>query len=168
MIILIIVVIILLILLAILNKVPPVNNEEVTETRYDLSKYQTKHYIMTSTELTFYRILKDITDELELTIFPQVRLEQIIQVSDKNSKDRNRIKSRSIDYTIVSNKNCKIILCIELDDNSHKRASVQRTDEFRNNLFKKVGIPLYRIEVKDMYNKESIRSILKESLHNQN
>ncbi len=165
MIILIIIVIILVILLAILNKVPPINNEEVVETKYDLSKYQTKHYIMTSTELTFYRILKEITDELDLTIFPQVRLEQIIQVSDKNSKDRNRIKSRSIDYTIVNNNNCKIVLCVELDDYSHNRESVKKTDEFRNNLFSKVGIPLYRIQVKDMYNKEEVRKILQERLH---
>lgn len=164
--ILIIVVIILVILIAILNKVPPVNTniDEEIPLQYDLSKYQTKHYIMTQTELKFYRILKEITDKLELSIFPQVRLEQIVQVIDNNVKDRNKIKSRSIDYTIVNNKNCKIISCIELDDDSHNRPNVKKVDEFKNNVFKKVGIPLHRIKVQNNYNKDELEKILQEDL----
>lgn len=56
---------------------------------------------MTQTELNFYRKLKTITDKLELTIFPEVDLERIINVKDNDNLYRNRIKSRCIDFTIV-------------------------------------------------------------------
>ncbi len=139
------------------------NNMQSTPTanvEYDLSKYESKQYVMTQTELIFYRELKKITDELELSIFPQVDLERIIQVKDNNNSDRNRIKSRSIDFTIVNNKNCKIISCIELDDYTHNRESAKKADSFKNDLFQKVGIPLHRIKVLNSYNLEEIKSTL--------
>lgn len=148
------------------NKVDYINNEKYTNTiKYiDLSKYHTDTYIMTHTELLFYRELKKITDKLQLLIFPQVRLERIINVYDGNYTDRNRIKSRSIDYAIVNNQNCKIICCIELDDYSHNSKKVKEVDEFKNELFRKVRIPLYRIKVSSYYNLEELENKIKENL----
>lgn len=175
MIILIIIVIILIILIAILNRKPPIkkedNQEETNENEEiiqqdDLSKYRKKTYIMTKNELFFYRVLKQATDELNLSIFPQVRLENIIEVIDKNNKDRNKIKSRSVDFTIVENEKCKIIACIELDDSTHERASIKEKDEIRNNLFEKVGIPLHRIKVQYNYNKDELKNILEQDIKN--
>ena len=116
---------------------------------------------MTQTELKFYRELKKVTDELELIIFPQINLERIINVKDNNKVDRNRIKSRSIDFTIVNNKNCKIVCCIELDDYTHNRENVKKLDNFKNELFKQVNIPLYRVKVSNIYNLEEIREKFK-------
>lgn len=142
----------------------PRNNGEQSKTDNSLSNYTTKGYVMTRTELIFYRKLKEITDELNLSIFSQVNLERIIQVKDNNNVDRNKIKSRSIDYTIVNNKNCGIIACIELDDYSHKRENIKRRDEFINQLFKQVNIPLYRIEVKYEYNMYEIKELIKQAM----
>lgn len=130
----------------------------------DLSKFQSNGYIMTQTELIFYKELKKVTDKLKLEIFPQVNLERIINVYDNNFSDRNRIKSRSIDYSIVNNKNCKIVCCIELDDYTHNRQEVKKTDEFKNQLFKKVRIPLYRIKVSSNYDLEKLEYKIKEHL----
>lgn len=126
-----------------------------------LDNYVTKKYIMTQTELQFYRELKKVTDKLNLTIFSQVNLERIVQVKDNNTKDRNRIKSRSIDYTIVNNENCKVICCIELDDYTHNSQKAKINDHFKDELFKKVNIPLHRIKVNNNYNLEQIENILK-------
>lgn len=167
MIIVILVVIVLIILAIVLNKPSnSITNEgsKDNEEQYNLSSYTSKGYIMTLTELTFYRKLKNITDELELSIFPQVNLERIIQVKDNNFSDRNRIKSRSIDYTIVNNKNCRVVACIELDDGSHYKTSVRKNDEFKNKLFEHVGIPLHRIWVKDNYNTEEIKEMLEKDI----
>lgn len=163
---LIIIMIILIVILSIINKnssyigTSALPNEPINE----LNKYVTNNYIMTQTELKFYRELKKVTDKLEVTIFPQVNLERIINVKDNNIKDRNRIKSRSIDFSIVNNKNCKIICCIELDDYTHNRNKTKIIDNFKNELFKKVNIPLYRIKVENNYNLEQIENIIKESL----
>lgn len=139
-------------------------NNIINSDSIDLSKYQSNGYIMTQTELVFYRELKKVTDKLELSIFPQVDLERIINVNDNNNKDRNRIKSRSIDFSIVNNKNCKIICCIELDDYTHNRQNVQKSDNFKNELFKQVKIPLKRVKVNSYYNLEELENMIKESL----
>ena len=138
--------------------------DEKVENNIDLTMYEKNDYVMTQTELKFYRELKKVTDKMELTIFPQVDLERFIKVKDNNNKDRNRIKSRSIDFTIVNNKNCKIICCIELDDYTHNWENVKKSDEFKNNLFNKVGLKLYRIKVAEKYNIEDIEKIIKESI----
>ncbi len=130
----------------------------------DLEKYIAKEYIMTRTERKFYIELKKITDELDMTIFPQVDLERIIKVIDNNYRDRNRIKSRNIDYTIVKNTSYKILCCIELDDYTHNTKKAQKADEFKNELFEKVGIPLHRIEVSNNYDKEEIKKLLQQDL----
>ena len=46
----------------------PRNNGKQSKTDNSLSNYTTKGYVMTRTELIFYRKLKEITDELNLSI----------------------------------------------------------------------------------------------------
>ena len=141
------------------------NQKEILKEKLDKSKnldnFISNKYVMTQTELKFYRELKQITDKLNLSIFPQINLERLIEVKDKNNRDRNRIKSRSIDYTIVNNNNCKVICCIELDDYAHERVNVKANDIFKNKLFEKVNIPLHRIKVSNNYNLEQIEQIIK-------
>lgn len=119
-----------------------------------LSNYQTNNYLMTPTELSFYKQLKPITDNLQLSIFPQVNLERMITTVTPTPADRNRIKSRSIDFTIVNSKNCRIVCCIELDDYTHNREKSKQADEFKNSLFEYVKIPLYRIKVSSNYSEQ--------------
>jgi len=159
------VILIFVIIVLILEKI--VNNKTNNKTKENtanLSNYIKKNYVMTQTELIFYRELKKVTDKLELSIFPQVNLERIINVKDNNKADRNRIKSRSIDYTIVNNKNCKIVCCIELDDYTHNYQNRTERDNFINELFDTVGIQLHRIKVNNYYNLEELENKIKESL----
>lgn len=145
-------IIVIFVILAIIVIFPKKNTEGIKITdNVVLSNFTTNKYVMTQTELIFYRKLKEMTDKMEMNIFPQINLERIIETKNKNNADRNRIKSRSIDYTIVNNKNCKIICCIELDDNSHNRESAKKADKFKDDIFKQVNIPLYRIKVTNNY-----------------
>ena len=128
--------------------------------KYDLSQYTTNNTIMTPTEQDFYEELKYVTDKLNMTIFSQVNMERLIKVKDGNWGDRGRIKSRSIDYVIVNNRTNKVVCCIELDDYTHNYRSVKETDDFRNELFKKVGIPLHRIKVSRYYCAEDISHMI--------
>ena len=83
-------------LLKILFGVEPIGNIKNNTSNIDYSKYYKKEYVMTQAELKFYKNLKTITDELDLTIFPQVDLERIINVKNNINAYRNRIKSRRI------------------------------------------------------------------------
>ena len=139
-----------LIIIAILIAISLFLNEKTKDNipkTINFSNFQKKEYIMTQAELKFYRELKQITDKLELSIFPQVQLEKIISVRNNNRNYRNRIKSRTIDFAIVTNKNCKIVCCIELDDYTHNYQNRIKRDEFINKLFETTKAKLLRYDL---------------------
>ncbi len=125
--------------------------------------YYTNKKIMTETEKNFYIELKKITDNLNMSIFPQIDLERLIKVKDNNYSYRNRIKSRSIDFTIVNNNNYNVVCCIELDDKTHNKESRIKRDEFINELFKNVNINLIRVKVGN-YDFDMIKNKIKEAM----
>ena len=137
------------------------NSYKVEKTvKYD-EKYLKKDYLLTQTELKFYKVLKQITDELNLVICPQVTLYQIVQ--NKNFKDFNKIQNKSIDF-VIAEPNLKIKFCIELDDYTHNRNKRIKRDEFINKLFSDLGIKLIRIPVQKFYNLEELKQKIQESL----
>ena len=115
--------------------------------------YEKKEYLLTRNELKFYKQLKKITDKLNLTIFAQVSLYQIIK--NKEFKDFNKIRSKSIDF-VITEANGKIRLCIELDDATHNYNSRIERDNFVNYIFKQSNLKLLRIPVQDFYNLEDL------------
>ena len=125
------------------------------------TKYVKKEYLLTETELKFYKQLKKITDELNLTICPQVTLYEILR--NKDYKDFNKIQSKSIDF-VITEPNLKIKLCIELDDTSHYRNKRIQRDIFINKLFNDLDIKLLRVPVQNFYNLEELQCKIKESL----
>lgn len=141
-------VIIILMMDIILNKMPKQERDEIKNE--DLSSlYEKKTYLLTQNELKFYKLLKNITDKNNLNIFSQVALYEIIRY--KNIKDFNKIKSKTIDF-VITDSNCKIKLCIELDDPTHIKENRQKRDEFINKLFKDLNIKLLRIPTQNYYN----------------
>ena len=153
-------VIIILMMDLILNKIPKQEREEIKNE--DLSSlYEKKTYLLTQNELKFYKLLKNITDKNNLNLFCQVALYEIIK--SKNIKDFNKIKSKTIDF-VITDVNCKIKLCIELDDPTHIKENRQKRDEFVDNLFKELNIKLIRIPVQSYYNLNELENKIKESL----
>lgn len=125
--------------------------EELTEDKdksIDLSPYK-RSYLLTNREYAFFKSLKPITDKLNLHILTKVRLEDIVKVDSKlpykeRNAARNRVKSRHLDFVLVDPDTFYVKLAIELDDNSHDNQKSQQTDEFKNKLLDKIGLPLIR------------------------
>lgn len=124
-------------------------------------KYYRKNYLLTQNELKFYRLLKEITDSLGYSLFCQVSLYEI--VNSKNFKDFAKIKSKSIDF-VITQENCKILMCIELDDKSHEKQKRIERDNFLMKLFNDLGIKFLRIPVQNFYDIEELKNKIKESL----
>lgn len=133
------------------------NNQNVNIKEYP---YKSK-LLLTKTEYAFFKELKKITDEKQYMICPKVRLEDFIEVTNKSEllKYRGYIKSRHIDF-LICDKNLHILFAIELDDYTHNTDKAKETDEFKNKLFDKIGIKLYRIRVNNNYT-ETIENIFK-------
>ncbi len=160
----IVIIIILVGIITYLEKKIQTNNstdEVIIKSNNYKEDYEKKEYLLTPTELKFYKLLKTITDELNYTLFTQIALYEIVNC--KNFKNFNKIKSKSIDF-IITEKNCKIKLCIELDDKTHNTNKRIERDTFINDMFKELDIKLLRIPVQNFYNIEELEQKIKESI----
>lgn len=159
----IVIIIILVSIITYLEKKIQTNNftdEVIIKSNNYKEDYKKKEYLLTPTELKFYKLLKTITDELNYTLFTQIALYEIVNC--KNFKNFNKIKSKSIDF-VITEKNCKIKLCIELDDKTHNTNKRIERDTFINDMFKELDIKLLRIPVQNFYNLEELKQKIQES-----
>lgn len=116
-------------------------------------EYQKKKYLLTTTELKFYKVLKEVTDKLNLVICPQVAMYEIIKT--KKQSTFNRISRKTVDFTICK-QNLEIVCCIELDDYTHNQIKRVKRDIFVNKVFADAGQKLLRIQVSNIYNKQEL------------
>lgn len=125
--------------------------------------YKKVNYFFTKNELNFYNVLKNITNEMNLTLFSKVRLADIIyleKINKSNIKYWNMIKSKHLDFLICDSKYFKPLLAIELDDTSHNKKDRIDRDNFINNALDSVKLPLYRMKVSDNYNSSDLKDII--------
>lgn len=131
--------------------------------------YKPKRYVTTLNELIFYQTLIEICKELDLILFSQVSLYNIIEVKQNLNNSLkatyfNKINKKSIDFVLVDKRNCRIKLCIELDDYTHYRRDRIKRDQFINELFKQLDINLLRYPVYKRYNKEILKRKIQENI----
>lgn len=107
----------------------------------DYNSYK-KKYLFTKNEFYFYKQLQKIAEEKNLIPLAKVRLADFIEVSNKSEymKYFAKIRSKHIDFLLLDKETLKIVVAIELDDNSHSNEK----DEFKNKLFEQINIPLIR------------------------
>lgn len=131
--------------------------------------YKPKRYVITLNELKFYTILMEIAKELDLIVFSQVSLYNIVHIRnnlDFRTKTTyfNKIAAKSIDFVLVDKLDCKIKLCIELDDSTHNQKKRIERDNFINQLFKDLEINLLRYPVYNVYYKETLKTKIIENM----
>lgn len=122
--------------------------------------YNSKQYIITLNELKLYKILLEIAKNLNLILLCQVSLYNIIESKNKYDGYFNKIKSKSIDFVLVKENNCKIELCIELDDKTHQYKNRIERDLFINKLFEQLNIKLLRIKSSKDYDEKKLKQTI--------
>lgn len=152
-----------------INSRPLQHHRYVIENENYKNYYRPKRYVITLNELKFYNILMEIAKELDLILFSQVSLYNILETKknlDPKTKQIyfNKIASKSIDFVLVNKKDCKIQLCIELDDSTHRQARRIKRDEFINKLFQDLEINLLRYPVYNVYYKETLKRKIQENI----
>ena len=159
------VVIIILIIEKFINKktdTEKVQNKQLNaEEKIDSMAFSKKDYLLTQNELKLYYLLKQITDKLDLNLFCQVAMYELVNC--KNFNSFNRIRSKSIDF-VITEKNCKIKCCIELDDSTHNKSSRKERDNVIDNIFKNANTKLIRIKVQNFYNLNELEEFIKANI----
>lgn len=131
--------------------------------------YKPKNYITSKKENIFYSVLLEIANELNYTLFAQVPLYAIIGLQDDLDASTktiyfNKISAKSIDFVLVDDK-CRVLLCIELDDSSHKYKKRIERDKFINKLFNDLNIGLLRYPVYPVYYKDTLKKKILEKIN---
>ena len=92
-----------------------------------------KKYLLTKNEYYFYKNLKELANKYNLQIITKVRLADLIEVNKGLSQNEwakyfGKIKAKHIDFALVDD--MKVVLLIELDDNSHHKPDRKARDTF--------------------------------------
>ena len=130
-------------------------NEDVSAVNYIPKQF------LTNNEYDFLTKFIDLEDELHINIVPQVNLASIIQ---KVSNSRfNTELFRNIDFGIFSADYSKVLLLIELNDESHNNFHRKKRDIKVHEICNKAGIKLITFYTRYSNEKEYVkRRILKE------
>lgn len=135
------------------NVTPQVQNESSEEIKLEEIKDEKIPYIrknlMTKNEWAFYKSLKPIADELNLSILCKTRIADLIEIEKGLNKSEwqtafNRINKKHIDFILCKPENLFPLLLIELDDNSHDTDKGKERDTFVEKVLEKTGYKLLR------------------------
>lgn len=113
--------------------------------------YAQRDYVISYQERNFYEMVRELLDR-DYDVLTQIRMADIVKLTnDPKDKGRyiNYILTRHIDFVIcdMRPKAPKALIGIELDDPTHRYRDRSESDEFKNSVFKQVGLPLLRFRV---------------------
>jgi len=133
------------------TKIIEENNDEEIEKELKNYNYRVNS-IITPRELWFFKYLKDFfKDDQNINIFTKIRLADLISVKGRHTFWEkqgllNKINRKHIDF-VISDTNWKIKCLIELDNWTHNKAKAKINDNFKNEVFESLWIPLLRFKI---------------------
>ncbi len=141
-----IILIILLIIFKIIQSFLDKNEDKKEVVSYDFNG-KIKDSPLKKAEKEFYKELKNSINLEKYEIFPKLRLADIF--TTENISDFNKIKSKTIDFTICD-KDLNFVLFIELDNNNYVKNKT--TDVKKDAIFKNSNIEILRIKPSEIDN----------------
>lgn len=137
-------------------------NETIQIPIYNKQQYQSLPYylmdsVMTYHETILFSILSDFCQKYKFVLLSKVRLADFIQpINTPNRKDYyhwfNRISAKHVDFLVCETETIKPLCAIELDDYTHRYKNRQDRDEFVDNVYKSIKLPILHIyEVREKY-----------------
>ncbi len=148
------------------SRVPPVHRWRhrvaIREGEYP---YYAKKCLLTKSEREFYQALQAAVDG-RFTIAMSVRLADVINCSRESwSKGYGPlISSKQLDFVLCEPHSTRIVLAIELDDETHGLADRRERDEFLDNAMRAAGVPLLRVVAASSYDVAVLRNAIKNAV----
>ena len=103
--------------------------------------------LLSEVEAKFYDCLESLSGG-RCRIMCKPRLADFIDHED--GAGFNKISQKHVDFLIFRNEDWLPMMAIELDDSTHNTADRRKRDAFVNNLCPHIGLPLLRINVKEI------------------
>lgn len=121
--------------------------------------FQLETNLLSEAEMKFFQFLFLNLDNNDFHIATKVRLADVFNCVSKGKifyNGFNKIKAKHFDFVIISKKDSKILLAIELDDRSHSAPKAIISDTFKNNVCSDTGLKLVRVPVSRQYDEKTL------------
>lgn len=107
--------------------------------------YYGTNSLVSKAELNLYRILNNISIDIDCVLFSKVRLADIVKVAKVENRQSyfNRIKSKHIDFVLCDKNSLKPLLCIELDDRYHNKSDRRARNKFVDDIIDTLVLKCY-------------------------
>ena len=122
-----------------------------------------KPTLLTRPELAFYDVLKQAVGD-GAVVFAQVRVADVLKPRADIKKDRkdwqgafNQIRSKHFDFVICDPKDTRVLLAVELDDQSQADKQRAERDRLLDRACRSAGLPLLRIKAARGYPVQDLR-----------
>lgn len=129
------------------------------------SKNQTRYVskqFLSRTELYFYRVLKQLEDEQNIIVHPQVNLASIIhKISDLPFHNE---LFRNVDFAIFSRDYKEVLLLIEINDRTHEQPKRRQRDLNIKTICEKANLKLITFYTKYPNQPDYIKNRVREQL----
>lgn len=140
-----------------------IKDSDIPEVKKEEFPYKLTNTIFSKKETYFHKSLKPIADKLSLNIMSKMRLADIVYIPKSTPnyiRWFNYIKAKHIDFILCDNE-YRIVLLIEVDDYTHNYENRKKRDEFVDEIFRQLNIPILHIKTwKDQELYEEIKSII--------
>lgn len=120
-----------------------------------MSKLAKRSALLTPAETDFYHSLRAATGD-HYHISCQTRLADLLHfprslTPSEKTRLLNRLARKHVDFVLCDPRTMAIVAAIELDDSSHLRAERVERDQLVNAALASAGVPLLRVEVRNLY-----------------
>lgn len=159
--------IVIIIIIAIIGKTINKNIRKTTKGKKTNSKLDNNYSVkplITKYERYFYDIFVELENELDIKVMPQVNLSSIIN-KDTNQRYRTEL-FRNIDFGIFTKDYSKILLLIEINDNTHNQKKRIRRDKKVDEIVRKANIKLIKFYSNYPNKKEYVKERVKKEISN--
>ena len=136
-----------------------------------IPNYKLKEEFLTNNETKLLKALIQVVQDIKkqyninLQIFSQVALNQIIKINNTREKELYEyIKNKSIDFALYDIETNNIYCCIELDDKTHETKERIQRDLIVNRIFKNLNLKLIHIKTQKYYDQEEIKKLILEKI----
>lgn len=125
--------------------------------------YSLNKSVFTYHESILFEILDEFCRKNNLVLLSKIRIADFVQPITKNNYYHwfNKISAKHVDFLICQPKTYSPILAIELDDYTHNYKSRKERDDFVNQVYSSVGLPILHItDIRQQYVEKNVAEIL--------
>jgi hypothetical protein len=131
----------------------------------DFYPYKLTQSLLTSSEKALYVALLLAAGRRYL-VFAKVRLADLCRDLDRwaDTDAFNELSSKHVDFVLCDATSFRPVLAVELDDRSHLRANRRGRDAFVDDVFRTIGLGVYRQWVRRSYDPAAIAREIEDAL----